>query len=213
MYHEPIIYKCIDCNKTVDAWQYEGTGGFNMVDFNTNNSWVFLPKDWESWVRTPLFFPIVESIVYDSNTDLAEDLTSNETGIDVGDGTKFAVDNIIQIGLEYMKVTNISSNVLTVIRGSYDERSQTRPNPDAHSNGDNIFIVPQERHVICGIVTPFYDSEQTKTNFQNAGIPGIEEHPIFLDDIEDIKVWFRSKFVEPYDEIVGQIFIDHWGSI
>ena len=32
-------------------------------------------------------------------------------------------------------------------------------------------------------------------------------------DIEDIKVWFRSKFVEPYDEIVGQIFIDHWGSI
>ena len=72
-----------------------------------------MPKDWESWVRTPLFFPIVESIVYDSNTDLVEDLTSNETGIDVGDGTKFAVDNIIQIGLEYMKVTNISSNVLT----------------------------------------------------------------------------------------------------
>ena len=48
---------------------------------------------------------------------LAEALDSSETGVDVDDGTEFAVDQVILVGSEQMKISAISSNTLTVTRG------------------------------------------------------------------------------------------------
>ena len=50
-------------------------------------------------------------------TLLAEDLDNSETGIDVDDGTLFAVGDIIRIDIELMLVGSISTNTLTVTRG------------------------------------------------------------------------------------------------
>ena len=44
-------------------------------------------------------------------------MDSSETGVDVDDGTEFAVDQVILAGSEQMKITAISSNTLTVTRG------------------------------------------------------------------------------------------------
>lgn len=51
----------------------------------------------------------------ETNTNEALDLT--ETGVDVGDGTKFKVGQTILVESEQMYVTVISSNTLTVVRG------------------------------------------------------------------------------------------------
>jgi hypothetical protein len=48
---------------------------------------------------------------------LAEALDDNETGVDVDNGTRFMVDDLIQVEDELMIVTAISTNTLTVIRG------------------------------------------------------------------------------------------------
>ena len=48
---------------------------------------------------------------------LAEALDNSETGVDVDDGTEFAVGQVILAGSEQMKITAISSNTLTVTRG------------------------------------------------------------------------------------------------
>ena len=48
---------------------------------------------------------------------LAEALDNSETGVDVDDGTEFAVDQVILAGSEQMQITAISSNTLTVTRG------------------------------------------------------------------------------------------------
>jgi len=48
---------------------------------------------------------------------LAEALDSSETGVDVDDGTEFAVGQVILVGSEQMKISAISSNTLTVTRG------------------------------------------------------------------------------------------------
>lgn len=48
---------------------------------------------------------------------LAEALDNSETGVDVDNGSYFQVGSIIKVDDEHMRVTSISSNTLTVIRG------------------------------------------------------------------------------------------------
>ena len=48
---------------------------------------------------------------------LNEALDATETGIDVDDGSKFAANDYIMVDQELMKVSSVSSNTLTVIRG------------------------------------------------------------------------------------------------
>lgn len=69
--------------------------------------------------------------VINSEATLAEDLDATETVVTVSDGTKFAENNVIKVGLEDMLVTSISSNDLTVQR-SYNGLTFT------HTNGDTI---------------------------------------------------------------------------
>ena len=58
----------------------------------------------------------VSDKIMHSGTTLAEALDNSETGIDVADGTKFAVGETIRIESEHMYIQSISSNTLTVKR-------------------------------------------------------------------------------------------------
>ena len=71
----------------------------------------------------------------DSTSDTAEDIDTSETAIDVDDGTDFAVNQVIQIDSEFMLITSISSNTLTVVRGYQDTTAA------GHSNNTDIFIL------------------------------------------------------------------------
>ena len=56
-------------------------------------------------------------VVITGGSQLNEALDDSETAVDVDSGGAFAEGNIIKIDDEYMKVTGISSNTLTVVRG------------------------------------------------------------------------------------------------
>lgn len=55
--------------------------------------------------------------ITDSGATLTEVLNDTETGVDVSDGSKFASGDFIFIDNERMKVSSVSSNTLTVVRG------------------------------------------------------------------------------------------------
>ena len=72
----------------------------------------------------------------DTNTTLLnEALDSSETGVDVDDGTKFKINDVIKIDSEQMLITSISTNTLTVTR-AYDSTSAT-----THLNNAGITVV------------------------------------------------------------------------
>jgi hypothetical protein len=62
--------------------------------------------------------PAWNGVITPTITDqLNEALDATETGIDVDDGSKFAANDYIMVDQELMKVSSVSSNTLTVIRG------------------------------------------------------------------------------------------------
>lgn len=69
-----------------------------------------------TWLRTK--FPVDDDPGNDIQILLAEALDSSETGIDVDDGTYFAIGDIIAVDHEMMTVTDITGNTLTVTRGT-----------------------------------------------------------------------------------------------
>jgi len=69
-----------------------------------------------------------------SGATLAEDLDASEDGVDVSDGTKFALGNVLVIDSEKMLVKSISSNTLTV------EREYEGTSAATHSNGTAISL-------------------------------------------------------------------------
>jgi len=71
--------------------------------------------------------------VTDSTTTLAEDLDASETGVDVADGTKFAVGEYAIIDSEYMWISAINANELTVVRGVNGTAAAT------HASGAAIY--------------------------------------------------------------------------
>ena len=71
----------------------------------------------------------------DSGSDAAEAIDATETAIDVDDGTDFSINQVIAIDDEFMLITGISSNTLTVVRGYQDTTAAT------HSDNSNIFIL------------------------------------------------------------------------
>jgi hypothetical protein len=56
---------------------------------------------------------------------LAEDLDTTETGVDVADGTAFAVGNLLRVGSELGYVSNIATNTLTSTRGENGSTAAT----------------------------------------------------------------------------------------
>ena len=69
--------------------------------------------------------------ITDSGETTAEVVNSTETEIDVTDGSKFASGDIILINNERIRVTSVSSNTLTVVRGL-----------NASAGGDTILNAP-----------------------------------------------------------------------
>ena len=71
----------------------------------------------------------------DSTSDTAEAVDSSETQIDVDDGGDFSVNDVIQIDDEFMLVTSIATNTLTVVRGYQSTTAAS------HNINTNIFVL------------------------------------------------------------------------
>jgi len=99
-------------NKIIVAYWYTTTE--KDVGFWNGSYYVGLTPVYEGGQEGPI--STVKSHIY-SGSLLAEALDNSETGIDVDDGDDFVVNDIILVDAEKMKVTNISTNTLTVTRG------------------------------------------------------------------------------------------------
>lgn len=84
----------------------------------------------------------VEDSLTPLTTQLNEALDDSETAVDVDDGTLFddEVDTIIRVDQEYMIVTGVSTNTLTVTRG-YGSTT-----PAIHADNAIVHIVSQVQH-------------------------------------------------------------------
>ena len=79
----------------------------------------------------------------DSNANLAEGVNNSETAIDVTDGSQFTAQQFIQVNNEFMRVTGVSSNTLTVLReeSSLDNLATdgSQNVGDSHTNGTDVY--------------------------------------------------------------------------
>jgi hypothetical protein len=65
------------------------------------------------------------NLAWRTASTLNEDLDTSETGIDVADGTAFAVGNLSRIGNELCYVSNVATNTLTATRGENGSTAAT----------------------------------------------------------------------------------------
>lgn len=75
----------------------------------------------------------VPGVAWVANTTLAEALTEDETDVDVADASGLAVGDVIRVDSEYMWITAIAVNTLTVVR-----RAQTNGGSATHANGATV---------------------------------------------------------------------------
>ena len=120
-------------------------------------------------------------------TTIAEDLDASETGVDVasGQGSNFAIDDIVLVGSELMTVGSVATDTLTVTRGTKGSSAAT------HSNGANIFLV--------------VGNTNTANNFNGWG-EGIATGT--QTAISNLRIWSHDNFGEDliFNERNGQVF-------
>ena len=82
----------------------------------------------------------------DSGTEINEGdgtVNNSETAIDVDDGSQFTAQQFIQVNNEFMRVTGVSSNTLTVLReeSSLDNLATdgSQNVGDSHTNGTDVY--------------------------------------------------------------------------
>lgn len=92
-------------------------------------------------------------------TRIAEDLDTSETGVDVDDGTMFRAGEIILVDDEYMEISSISGNTLTVTRAALGSTAATHSN-DAWALS---LFEKQKENGLSG--TPITTDYSTVTNF------------------------------------------------
>jgi hypothetical protein len=71
----------------------------------------------------------------DNTTTISQNITSKVTEFTVSDAVNLEVDEYIQINNESMRITSISGNTLTVIRG------ENNTTPQNHEEGDSIDVI------------------------------------------------------------------------
>ena len=86
------------------------------------------------------------------STTLTEDLDNSETGVDVTDGTIFKEGDVVRVGTEFMYVSDVTGNTLTVVRGFAGSSAA------AASNGATIY-----RSTIARLEGADYDTGHTTT--------------------------------------------------
>ena len=120
-------------------------------------------------------------------TTIAEALTASETGVDVasGQGSNFAADDTILVGTEIMTVSSVSTDTLTVTRGSKGTSATT------HSNGDTVFLL---------------SGNSNSANDYNGWGDGVSTGT--QTSTTNLRIWSHDNFGEDliFNERNGQIF-------
>jgi len=116
-------------------------------------------------------FDAFDRFLYDDTDTSAEALDIDELVLTVTTGTKFAVDDIIQIENELMKVTAVNTNDLTITRG-YNGTAAI-----AHATTLTIYILTQTSDTVFDYALPtnlYWINEvrvyNHKANIANTGI-------------------------------------------
>ncbi|MEK7400553.1 MAG: DUF5309 family protein [Candidatus Poribacteria bacterium] len=130
------LMQSYDQSNTADIFVAEGIHTISPSDTPLQ---LLLPKIQVSEIKAQW----VEDDLGALTTTLNEELDNSETEIDVVDGTIFedTVDTVIRIDREYMLVTGVSTNTLTVATRPYGSTSAA-----THASGAVVHIVSQVEH-------------------------------------------------------------------
>jgi len=174
------------------------TGDIASESYQSGNATI----TWYKLNRTVKYKPI-EISALDSFTDgtnafdnptaatslLAEALDDSETGVDVDDGSEFVTGDFIRVDSEVMEITSVSSNTLTVVRGSRDSTAAAHnDNTQVYFDGlieidDDSLTSATITHSDTGAATPTVE----ETNTLELKMPQIE------GKISYIKVTVRGR--------------------
>ena len=83
----------------------------------------------------------------DTGTTVDEEVDTSETAIDVTDGSIFSINDLMQVDIEIMLITAITTNTLTVERGYFSTTAAT------HSSGASI-LRPHASTVFDYVIPP-----------------------------------------------------------
>ena len=93
---------------------------YNTGGFSTGNAYSL-----DNFAPHPTMYRALNNAGATDPQLIAEALDASETGIDVDEGEYFYVGDLIRVEDEIMEVTSISSNTLTVIRGTHGSTAAT----------------------------------------------------------------------------------------
>jgi len=158
-----------------------------------------------------------------ASDEIAEDLDTSETDVDVDTGTKFKIGDYVRVNAEVMRVTDVTSNTLTVVRAEYGTTAAT------HTTDDTIYVVTDQIGVVPAflLAPPALEAEamQWYENTERAGTADRDKNLLYHrlkpvistrlrgdqnnyyaiakpDDIEGVEVGFLGGQEEP--EIITQ---------
>ena len=144
----------------------------------------------EAWI-----FVAEQPTKVDSTSDTAEELDATETAIDVDDGDDFTVGDGIQIESEAMRVTAISTNTLTVVRGIQSTTAAT------HSTNTDVFIIGP----VVGETARVTDVSFSGSNSQLTVAPGFTASLVSGTDYEIHYKFYPVHIRDKINEILENV--------
>ena len=167
-------------NKIIVAYWYTTTE--KDVGFWNGSYFIGLTPVYEGGQEGPI--STVKNHIY-SGSLLAEALDNSETGIDVDDGDDFVVNDIILVDAEKMKVTNISTNTLTVTRGYLGTTKTT------HNDDDPVYVIKDSALNINEEILNV-QLYITHPNLTSTSISEANGHPLLDERITGLKLYTKQ---------------------
>lgn len=127
-----------------------------------------------------------------STATLAENLDTTETGVDVSDGTAFAIGQTILVDSEQLHVTAIATNTLTVVRGANGTTAAS------HTSGAAIDVYRYPNAIVVACLVLAHSRWKQRDaglvgNFGGGDIPvttpQATEWKILRDNLGDFTIW------------------------
>ena len=156
----------------------------------------------------PFVQPVVRTKPYIADATLAEDLNDTETLVDVSNGNAFSENMTIKIDDEFMRISSISSNTLTVRRGTDDSYQPGMSEKATHDNGASIQIRPKMELHTCGFVPVEIDSDRFKNQieFFYSQNPGVTLPDVTFLNSSGEEVQIADPLLEEDDDLVIEYY-------
>jgi hypothetical protein len=176
----PAASQIIQSNKIIVAYWYTTTG--KDVGFWNGSYFIGLTPIYEGGQEGPI--STVKNHIY-SGSLLTAGHNNSTTSLLVDDGDDFVVNDIILVNAEKMKVTNISTNTLTVTRGYLGTTKTT------HDDDDPVYVIKDSALNINEEILNV-QLYITHPDLDGSDITSTDGHPLLDERITGLKLYTKQ---------------------